>query len=242
MPLPLSVRQSAAWLSQADRHLVDVQQWTSAREASDRNQFYQKGALFVNLVDLVPPSATRVRLLRAFADFLHQDDAERLRPLWFLFANRLLELIRSDDRDVVLQAIDDSSDPVLQLSSHTSRVTAANGRPISERQTPDQRRDPSAPEESGISDINRMNSESRFSLLAVVRHRDDRSASSRAPRRRRGRLAARIGPARRRRYHVAHPPLHHRQQRGETQSSAQRSNAATADRSPASVRTSSLAR
>ena len=129
VPLPLSVRQSAAWLSQADRHLVDVQQWTSAREASDRDQFYQKGALFVNLVDLVPPSATRVRLLRAFADFLHQDDAERQRPLWFLFANRLLELIHSDDRDVVLQAIDDSSDPVLQLYSHASRVTAANGRP-----------------------------------------------------------------------------------------------------------------
>ncbi len=122
-PAPLSIRQSTLWLSQADLHLVGVQQWSSAREATERDHFYEKAALFVSLLDLVPPSETRVRVLRAFADFLHHDDAERQRPLWFLFANRLLELIHSDDRDDVLRAIDDTGDQVLLLYAHAAQLT-----------------------------------------------------------------------------------------------------------------------
>jgi hypothetical protein len=122
-PIPLTARQSALWLLQADRHLVDVQQWSSAREATERDYFYEKGALFANLIELVPGGPTRVRVLRAFADFLHHDDAERQRPLWFFFANRLLELIQSEDRDDVLQAIGDTGDQVLSLYAHAAQLT-----------------------------------------------------------------------------------------------------------------------
>ncbi len=128
-PLPLTVRRSRSWLEQADRHLVDVQQWSSTREAAERDHFYQKAALFVELIDLVPSGPTRVRTLRAFADFLHHNDAERRRALWFFFANRLIERIESEDGPDVLQAIDDTGDQVLSLYAHAARITRINQRP-----------------------------------------------------------------------------------------------------------------
>jgi hypothetical protein len=128
MPLPLALRRSRDWLEQADRHLVDVQQWQATREASARDQFYQKASLFIGLIDLVPPSPTRVRVLRAFTDFLHHEDAAGQRALWYLFANRLIERIDSEDRRDVLQAIGDSGDRVLLLYAHAARIV-----PISRR-------------------------------------------------------------------------------------------------------------
>ena len=122
LPPPLSVRRSRAWLEQADRHLVDVQQWPATREASERDHFYQKASLFISLVDLVPPSPTRVRTLRGFTEFLHHEDAEGQRCLWYLFASRLLERIDSDDGREVLQAIADSGDRVLSLYAHAARI------------------------------------------------------------------------------------------------------------------------
>ena len=127
-PLPLVVRRSRGWLEQADRHLVDVQQWQATREASARDHFYQKGSLFLSLVDLVPRSPTRVRVLRAFVDFLHHEDAGGQRALWYLFANRLIERIDSEDRRDVLQAIGDSGDRALLLYAHAARTAPINRR------------------------------------------------------------------------------------------------------------------
>jgi len=122
LPPPLSVRRSPAWLAQADRHLANVQEWPPIREASGRDYFYQKASLFIGLIDLVPPGATRVRTIRAFAEFLHHEDADGQRSLWYLFANRLIERIDSDDRRDVLQAIDDGGDRVLLLYAHAARL------------------------------------------------------------------------------------------------------------------------
>jgi hypothetical protein len=127
-PVPIAVRRSSAWIEQAERHLVDVQQWPGTRETSEHDHFYQKAALFAGLIDLVPPGAVRVRTLRVFAEFLHHNDAERRRPLWFLFANRLIERIQSEDRRDVLQAIDDTGDQVLSLYADAARITRAGVR------------------------------------------------------------------------------------------------------------------
>jgi hypothetical protein len=128
VPLSLALRRSRDWLEQADRHLVDVQQWQATREASVRDHFYQKASLFTGLLDLVPPSPTRVRVLRAFTDFLHHEDAAGQRALWYLFANRLIERIESEDSRELLQAIGDSGDRVLLLYAHAARTVPANRR------------------------------------------------------------------------------------------------------------------
>jgi hypothetical protein len=126
VPFSESVRRSAPWLAQADRHLIDVQQWTGTREAAERDYFYQKGILFAGLIDLTPHSQTRTRELRAFADFLHRSDAERRRALWYLFANRLIELTHSTDSVEVLRALEDSGDQILSLYAHAVRALALN--------------------------------------------------------------------------------------------------------------------
>lgn len=127
-PVTEEVRRSAAWLALADKLLVDLQLWIGAREPAERDYFYQKGVLFSGLIDLTPPGATRTRTLRAFADFLHHSDAERRRALWFLFANRLIELTRSADAPVALRALEDSSDQVLMLYAHLERLVPSGRR------------------------------------------------------------------------------------------------------------------
>jgi hypothetical protein len=67
-------------------------------------------------------------VLRAFVDFLHHEDAGGQRALWYLFANRLIERIDSEDRRDVLQAIGDSGDRVLLLYAHAARTAPINRR------------------------------------------------------------------------------------------------------------------
>ncbi len=131
VPIPESVRRSPPWLAQADHHLTDVQQWSGTHEAAERDYFYQKGVLFAGLIELTPRSPTRTRALRAFADFLHRSDAGRRRALWFLFANRLLELTRSAESREVLRALEDSGDQVLSLYAHAARLLPLNRAPTS---------------------------------------------------------------------------------------------------------------
>ena len=106
--------------------LAEVQQWTGTHEAAERDYFYQKGVLFAGLIELTPRSSTRTRVLRAYADFLHRSDAERRRALWYLFANRLIELTHSADSLEVLRALEDSGDQVLSLYAHAVRTLALN--------------------------------------------------------------------------------------------------------------------
>jgi hypothetical protein len=124
-PVSIATRRTAGWIAQAERHLVNVQQWTGTREASERDYFYQKGVLFAGLLDLTVTEPTRTRAIRAFADFLHRSDAGNRRDLWFLFANRLFELMRSADSPTVLRALEDTGDQVLTLYAHAARVLAA---------------------------------------------------------------------------------------------------------------------
>jgi hypothetical protein len=128
-PVPESVRRSPPWLAQADHHLIDVQQWTGTHEAAERDYFYQKGMLFAGLIELTPRSPTRTRALRAFADFLHRNDAERRRALWFLFASRLIELTHSAESREALRALEDTGDQVLSLYAHAARLLPFNRAP-----------------------------------------------------------------------------------------------------------------
>ena len=122
-PAALRVRQTPDWRAQAERLLNDLDQWDGRREASDRDYFYQKAAIFTILLDLVPPGALRVRTIRTYADFLRRADLDRdRRTLWFAFLTRLLEMARAADRREILSALEDTHHPVLSLYARLERV------------------------------------------------------------------------------------------------------------------------
>ncbi len=86
--------------------------------------------LYTLLIDLVPATPLRTRTLRSFVEFLRTSDRDRAnRTLWFAFANRLIELTRSADRNVVLELLEDSRHPVLTLYGRVERALGLSRRP-----------------------------------------------------------------------------------------------------------------
>jgi hypothetical protein len=56
-------------------------------------------------------------------DFLRLADIDRdRRTLWFAFVSRLIEISRSTDRREILQALEDTHQPVLYLYARMERL------------------------------------------------------------------------------------------------------------------------
>jgi hypothetical protein len=122
-PVPLRVRETAAWSNDAEQVLVSVDQWTGRSEAAERDALAEKSILYLGLLELIPPSRLRTRTFGAFVDYLrHADTNPEDRALWFAFVNRLLELSRGNDRDDVLDAFDNAHHPVLGVYAQLERV------------------------------------------------------------------------------------------------------------------------
>jgi len=128
-PYPLRIRQSEEWLQQAERVLVDVEEWTGHGERTDRDYFFQKSALYLALLDLVPTSKLRTRTIESFVDFLRKkDDDNTNEPLWFAFLNRLLELSRGTDRPEILRAFDNAHNPSMTVYAQLERLVPVGAR------------------------------------------------------------------------------------------------------------------
>jgi hypothetical protein len=122
-PLPLRIRQTEEWRSQAGRLLTEVEQWNGMSEAAERDYFYQKAALFTWMLELMPQSTVRSRALHSFVEFLRHTEADvSRRTLWFAFVNRLLELARGPFRSEVLSVMEQSRQPVLSLYARLERI------------------------------------------------------------------------------------------------------------------------
>ena len=122
-PVSLRVRQTPEWRADAERFLGDLEPWSIAREATDRDVFYQKAVLYTVLVDLVPRSPLRTRALRSYVEFLRHAEGDRdRRSLWFVFLTRLLEVSRDSDRTEILSALEETNHPVLWLYARMERT------------------------------------------------------------------------------------------------------------------------
>jgi len=128
-PVAERARRTEAWMTAAERLLDDVEHWSGTREAFERDYLYQKAAVYTLMVDLVPASALRIRTIRSFVNFLRQVDRDRnARALWFAFAKRVIELVRSADRPYVLDALESSGHPTLVLYGRLERTLEADRR------------------------------------------------------------------------------------------------------------------
>jgi hypothetical protein len=122
-PVSLQIRRTEEWRAQAEQFLSALEPWALAREASDRDLFYQKAVLFTVLIDLVPPGPLRQRSIKSYVEFLRHTEGERdRRLLWFAFVNRLLEASRNADQREILTAMTDTHHPVLWLYAQLERA------------------------------------------------------------------------------------------------------------------------
>ena len=121
--VPLRVRQTAEWRTQADRLLSDIEQWSGRSEREERDYVYQKGALYVWLLDLIPGGALHARTTRSFVEFLRrvENDVNR-RMLWFAFVNRLLEMAHGPYRAEVLAAMEESHQITMGVYARLERM------------------------------------------------------------------------------------------------------------------------
>jgi hypothetical protein len=121
-PIALRLRLTPEWLQRAEAHLTNVNQWAGIGEPAARDYFFEKGVLYIGLLDLVPRGAVRGGVLRSFAEFLRHSDAENRPQLWFAVASRLIELTRSEDSPQLIPILERSGHPTLSLYAHAARV------------------------------------------------------------------------------------------------------------------------
>jgi hypothetical protein len=120
-----AVKQTAAWQTQAQEWLLEVELWNGTREPVGRDYFDEKSLLYGGFLDLAPPAALKTRAIRSFVEFLRRSDKDRdRRALWFAHVRLLL-----DRRDpAVLTAFDQSGDFVLDLYARAERFLTAHRR------------------------------------------------------------------------------------------------------------------
>jgi acetyl esterase/lipase len=118
-PLPYETRQSSQWQYQLSDFLREMAEWKPEHEASRPDYFHQKCRLFNELLELAPNSDMRLRMLDEYMAFLEQNRFECESFIeWFLHVSDLLRRIhsmREEERNLSLEAVRYSNDPVLQL-------------------------------------------------------------------------------------------------------------------------------
>jgi hypothetical protein len=128
-PLPYEIRQSSQWQYQLSDFLREMAEWRPEHEASADDYFHQKCRLFNELLELAPNSAMRLRILSEYMAFLEQNRFERKSFIeWFLHVSDLLRRIHSmnaEEKNLSLEALLYSNDPVLQLCVKLMPVIAA---------------------------------------------------------------------------------------------------------------------
>jgi acetyl esterase/lipase len=128
-PLPYDARQSSQWQYQLSDFLREMADWKPEHEASTDDYFHQKCRLFNELLELAPNSSMRLRILGEYMAFLEQNRFERKSFIeWFLHVSDLLRRIHSmnaEEKNLSLEALLYSNDPVLQLCVKLMPVIAA---------------------------------------------------------------------------------------------------------------------
>jgi len=130
-PVPLAVRRTTEWRHAADDLITSVEHWDGRDTPNDGDYLFEKGTLFANIAELAPKGgAVRTRAVQEQLDFLRHEDRDRaLRPLWFVFVDRLLQLSdREGGRGEVLDLMERSGDPVTALYARTDRLLPVGAR------------------------------------------------------------------------------------------------------------------
>jgi hypothetical protein len=121
-----SARASQEWQDKLADYLNQVADWTSSQEKSEADYYHEKCVVYQALVELMPPSAQRDKILEAYLEFVSNSNLQRESPLdWFMHAQWMLERVRNSSNGEpakLLSAFEGSGNAVLVLYAAEEKV------------------------------------------------------------------------------------------------------------------------
>jgi hypothetical protein len=127
-PLTREQRETDEWRKKMTDYLSTIENWEPESEVSAEDYFKEKCILYGVLVDLSPDDAQRDTVLRAYANYLREQNGEyKGRIEWILPVKHYLQRIRSKSEDEQRKSLDpwlSSSDAALRVYA---QLTLING-------------------------------------------------------------------------------------------------------------------
>ncbi len=120
-------RDSLEWKQRLNEFLREWRDWKASDEASQADYFHQKCVVFGGLIELAPSGLTRDQLLLEYMAFLRQNHFQQGSLIeWYFHARDLFRLLSSnqgeDGRATAIEALNDSSDVLLQLQAKLEKL------------------------------------------------------------------------------------------------------------------------
>lgn len=119
-------RASREWQQQLTDFLSQLADWSPAQEKSEADFYHQKCVVFEALVELIPASPQRDKMLQAYVEFISNSNLQQQSPVeWFVHAHSMLERVRNSNTGEPAKLLDlfqGSGNPVLALYTAIERT------------------------------------------------------------------------------------------------------------------------
>ena len=114
--LPDMSKENGSLETKYREYLLRLNGWSNQTD-TETAFFHHKAMLYFGVIERLSPSALRTGVLMDFVKFLEQNSYQQVSKVdWFFYARRLLDLgDKPADRSDVIDALNRSSDPVLNL-------------------------------------------------------------------------------------------------------------------------------
>jgi hypothetical protein len=125
LPLTPAEKETTEWQSKLKEYIGALAEWKDPGGSGAPAYFRQKCALYSDLVNLVPKSADRDRVLPAFLGFLNRNPYQgEHRAEWFLPVNTLVGRIFADSQGMAqtMRDLRGTEDPVIALFANLEQM------------------------------------------------------------------------------------------------------------------------
>jgi len=117
--LTVEERSSPEWQEQLTGYLSELADWTAAQDQARTVFYHEKCLAYEALLDLIPPSLQRDKVLLDFATFVSGSDLQRQSPPeWYVEAASVLDRVRhlnDGTASKLIEAYRLSGNPILSL-------------------------------------------------------------------------------------------------------------------------------
>lgn len=124
-------RSTEEWQQKLSDYLSALGAWSASSEKSEADYYNEKCSVYIALVELIPQSSQRDKMLQAFFDFIASSPLQQERPVeWYNQAAFMLDRVRSNisgdaDPAKVQAEFERSGSPILALEAALDQALGA---------------------------------------------------------------------------------------------------------------------